>query len=328
MKVVKLNSKKGLLKGIIKANDDLIVLSYVIEEGDRLVAFSRRKITVGKSIKIKTVKIGIEVESMKLSETSLELGGKIFYSSEESIPLHKYHTLDLVVKKGFVLYKDRFLNFQMRMLEKSVQKSPKIFICVYEEGYAIFYTITNYSLKKTYEFKFSVPGKRFENKRREVFFEKLSRLLLEQHEKAKWTAFIIGGKGLDNEDLKEKLKNLDATYDTVSYADTGLKELIAKNVINKVVSSTKIAMQRNMISEYLGWISNGEKTCVYGERNIEDAMMKNEVASAITTREFAVTHKSLIERLDRGGTELYFFDERDDSLDTLDGFGGIIIKTK
>ncbi len=328
MRIVKLDSKKGILKGIIKANDDLIILSYVIEEGDRLVAFSRRKITLGKSSKIKTIKIGIEVESIKLSEDSIDIGGKIFYSSEESVPLHKYHTVDLRVKKGFVLYKDRFLNFQLEMLDKAVQRSPKIFICVYEEGHAIFYAITNYSLKKTYELNLSVPGKRFENRGREVFFEKLSRLLTEEYQKTKWTAFIIGGKGLDNEALKERLKEVNATYDTVSYADTGLRELLAKNVINKVVSSTKIATQRKFIEDFLGRISRGDKSCVYGERNIEDALMKSEVDSAIVTREFAVSHKSIIERLDRTGADIYFFDEKDDSLDTLDGFGGLIIKLK
>ncbi len=327
MKILKLEQKEGFLRAIIQSYEDLLTLSYVISGGDRLAAYSRRKITIGKEHVIKTVKIGIDVEKTQLSETGLALSGKIFSSSDEDIPLHKYHTIYLKPKVGFILKKQKMLAFQVKLLRRSQERMPKIFVCVYEPGHAIFYSIINGSTKKKYELKENVSGKRFKNDSRGEFFDKLSGSIKEEYQKSKWGAFIVAGKAMDNEELKNgALSGLNISYYTVSYAETGLRELISKDLINQLLKGTKLALQRESMKSYLEAISSGDKNYVYGKEKIADAIDSKTIKEAIITRDFAMSNLGLIEKLDSAGTELFFFDEKDNSFDQLSGFGGIILK--
>ncbi len=327
MKLIRLDKKKGLVKAIVKSYDDLIILSYVIEPGDKLLSYSRRKINAGAAPDIRLVKIGIAIEKTYLSETSLGVSGKIISSSDENVPLHKYHTIDLRPGNGFVLHKDKLLSFQARMLLKSQERSPRILICVYEDGYAIFYKITNYSLRRLYEVKENVSGKRFKNDTRSKFFVRLTQQITEEYNKIRWSLVIVAGKAIDNEELKNgALKDLKIQYETVSYADTGLKEITSKDKISSLLRNTKIATQRNLIKEYINEISKGNPLYVYGFNKIKEKMADNRPVEGILSKEFVMSHKELIEQLDGAGTNIIFFDEKDESLDLLDGFGGAILK--
>lgn len=327
MKLLKLDRKEGIIRGVIKSYDDLVVLSYVITPGDRLTAYSRRKITIGKEHVIKTVKIGIDAEKTELTPVGLSVSGKIFFSSDPDIPLHKYHTIYLKLKSGFSLSKSRILDFQASILRRSEQRSPKIFVCVYELGYAIFYRITNYSVKRLYELKENVQGKRFKNETKEKFFDKLEESIENEYKKTKWDVFIVAGKAMDNEELKRgRLKDLDISYETVSYADTGLHELIAKDKINALLKNTKIGMQRRLIKEYLSAISAGSPDYVYGRAKILEALGSKSPVEVLVTRDFVMENLDLMAKLESLGAEIQFFDEKDDSLDQLAGFGGILLK--
>ncbi len=327
MKLLKIDTKKNIIRGLINSYDDLVVLQYIIERGDRLVSYSKRKVAIGDEQVIKVVKIGIEVETIGLESGSLRVGGKIFYTSDEDIPLHKYHTLDLRVKTAFTVRKDKILGFQVRLIKNAQERSPKVFVCVYEPGYAIMYSISNYSLRRMYEVKHNVQGKRFKNDSRLVFLDKLGKALVEEYSRRKWNVFIVAGTAIDNEDLRRGvLKDLDIVYETVSYADTGLKELVGKDRINELISRTKIATQRNLIGEYVGGISKGDEKYVYGKDAVRAATGETAVVQAIVTKEYVLFNKDAINQLDAGNVDIVFFDEKDDSLDQLQGLGGIILK--
>ncbi len=328
MKIILFKPKRGELKAIVRSYDDLVVLSYIIENGDHVTSYSRRKISVGDEQEIKLIKIGIIVENVKLMGNSLALSGKIDFSSDENVPLHKYHTIDIRIKTGFSLQKKRFLDFQLKFVLKSKEKSPKIAVYVYENGYAIFYRITNFSMKRIHELKEDVSGKRFKNTTRQQFFEKLSKAIADEHEKTRWDLFIVAGTSMDNEELKRSyLKDIhDIQYETVSYAHTGLKELMDKDRINELLKGTQISTQRAVIKEFINDISNGNEDYVYGFDRIRSRTETSTPLRAIFTRSFVMDHKDLVEELDKKGTDILFFSEKDESLDLLEGFGGGIVK--
>ncbi len=329
MKSLKIDTKKNIIRALVNSYDDLIVLQYIVEKGDRLVAYSKRKMEVAGEQVVKVVKIGIEVEDVEPAEKALRISGRIFYSSDKDIPLHKYHTLELKLKSAFNLGKQKIMTFQINMLRKAQERSPKVFVCVYEPGYGILYQITNYSVRRLYEVKHSVQGKRFKNESREAFIEKLGTALAEEYAKRKWNVFIVAGTTIDNEDLRKGLlKGMSVTYETVSYADTGLKELISKDKINEMISRTKVATQRNLINEYIGEISKGNEKYVYGKKGMEDTLHDSRVIQAIVTKDYVFKNKDVINSLDSNGVDIIFFDERDESLEQLQNFGGIIVKLR
>jgi hypothetical protein len=173
----------------------------------------------------------------------------------------------------------------------------------------------------------SHAGERFKNESRAKFFNSLVTAILGEYNKTKWSLVIVAGKAMDNEELKKTaLKDTNISYETVSYADTGLKELVEKDKINTLVKNTKISLQRTLVKSYISEISNGNKAFIYGPEKIKAALDGAVPEEAIITREFVLRYKELIEELDEKGTNIIFFDEKDESLDMLSGFGGAIIK--
>ena len=326
MKITKLDTKSGSVKAIVKSYSDLVSLQYILESGDELTAYSRRKVVVGKSQEIKTIKIGILIEKVKLTETSLDITGRITYSSDENVPLHKYHTIQIKRGIGFTLKKGRFLNFQIKLLRQAAESSPTVFICVYEEGAAFFYVMSNYRIKRKMEFNKAVSGKRFKNESRKDFFTKLSALLLEEYKK-RYGAFIVAGKAMDNEDLRNNyLKDKNITYEVVSYADTGLRELLSKNRINEVLNNARLSIQRQLINEYLSGISRNDKQYAYGKEEINLALIERVPQQALLSKEYVLNNREILEKLDSLGCEVVLFDENDESLSQLNSFGGILVK--
>ena len=326
MKLVKLDVRRKIIKGIIKSYRDLSILVYLVDKGDEFTAYSKRKITAGKSHEIKTVKIGLEVDNTQLTETSLDISGKIVYSSDENVPLHKYHKIILKKGNGFILKKNKLLDFQIKLVKQSVSSSPRVFICAYENGLAIMYVMSDYGIKKKMEIKQNVSGKRFSNETRKTFFSRLSQILREEYKKG-YTAFIVAGKSLDNDELKkEYLNDLNVSYETVSYADTGLKELLSKDSINAALLNAKLLKQINLMKEYILSISKNDQRYVYGTNNILNNLSERPPLQAIVSKDYVLTNKDIIEKLDRSGCEIVLFDEEDDSLKQLIGFGGIIVK--
>ena len=326
MKLVRLNVKKGIVKAIIKSYSDLVFLQYILEKGDELTAYSRRKMTVGNSQEVKTIKIGLQIEKIGLTDTSLDVSGKIVYSSDQNVPLHKYHTILLKKGTGFVLKKEKIMTFQARMLRQAVESSPRVFICIYEEGYALFYSMSDYRIKKRMELRKNVSGKRFDNETKKAFFLKLSELLRVEYKK-NYTAFIVAGKALDNEDLrKDYLKGMNVEYENVSYADTGLRELLSKDSINAALFKARLSVQRNLISEYVSGISRNDERYVYGQEQIKKEINGRKPLQALVSKEYLLNNREAIEKLDTLGCEIVLFDETDDSLHQLVGFGGILVK--
>jgi len=326
MKITKLDSKNNTVKAIVKSYSDLVFLQYICENGDEMTAYSRRKVVVGKSQEIKTIKITVIIEKIKLTETSLDIGGRITYSSDENVPLHRYHTIQIRRGTGFILKKNRLLHFQVKLLKQAAETSPRVFICVYEEGMAFFYVMSNYRIKRKMDFSKAVSGKMFKNESRKEFFTKLSSLLSKEYEKG-YNAFIVAGKAMDNEDLRKNyLKDKNITYETVSYADTGLKELLSRNRINEALNKARLSIQRQLINEYLSGISKNDKHYVYGSEEIARALNERNPQQAIISKEYILNNKEIVEKLDSMGCEIVLFDEADESLNQLNSFGGILVK--
>ena len=186
--------------------------------------------------------------------------------------------------------------------------------------------MSNYRIKRKMDFSKSVSGKRFKNESRKEFFTKLSTLLLEEYKKG-YNAFIVAGKAMDNEDLRKNyLKDKNIVYETVSYADTGLKELLSRDSINAALGKSRLAVQRKLMNEYLTGISKNEKNYVYGKEQINTALNEKRPVQALLSKEYVLNNKEILERLDSMDCEVVLFDENDESLSQLNSFGGILVK--
>ncbi|MGC8516349.1 MAG: hypothetical protein ACP5MT_00420 [Candidatus Acidifodinimicrobium sp.] len=326
MKIIKFSPSEGLLKVSVKSIEDLVVLSYVIEPGDKIVSQTKRKIEFGKEKEVKTVRLGIDVERVDLSGESLSVSGKIFESSDEDVPLHRYHTISIELDTIFTLQKESFLKYQIKAIKNSSIRSPKVFVCVYESGYAIFYSMTDYSIRKVREIRENVSGKRFKSSGSELFFDKLEKALLEETKKD-WDLFIVAGVGIYNERIKDKIGIDSIIYETVSYADTGLKELMEKDVINNKLKERSMINQKKKMDEYIKSISSGDNRYVYGVEKIYDKLNHSvPPEEALVSKDFIGRNKDLISALDKASADIVIFNQQDESLYTLNSFGGIIVK--
>ena len=83
-----------------------------------------------------------------------------------------------------------------------------------------------------------------------------------------YSVFIVAGKAMDNEDLrKNHLKDKNIVYENVSYADTGLKELLSRDSINAALGKAIVKSYSDLI--FLQYIlENGDELTAYSRRKI------------------------------------------------------------
>jgi len=325
MNILKFDHKKGIIKARIKNYDDIIILNLIIEKGDQITAITRRKININGHIDIRKIKIKLSVESTEIKENALDVSGVIVYSSDEMVP-HKHHTIKLKVGSVFLLIKKELLNFQIDLLKKSANKTKIVIICVYEIGYAIFYKMTDVSLKKLFEIKGDVSGKMFKNESRKDFINELEKNIKEEYNKEEFDLFLVAGDNLTNQILKKDLAGINISFETVSYAHTGLNELIKKDVINKLLLNAQVVKQKEIINEFIEQISKNNPKYLYGIEQIKKATEDGSVEAAVISKNFVIKNKEIVKRMDESGVDIFMAYQNDESLDMLDNFGGAIIK--
>ena len=67
-------------------------------------------------------------------------------------------------------------------------------------------------------------------------------------------------------------------------------------------------------------------SCKPVSAKILEALGSKSPVEVLVTRDFVMENLDLMAKLESLGAEIQFFDEKDDSLDQLAGFGGILLK--
>ncbi|VVB85007.1 Peptide chain release factor subunit 1 [uncultured archaeon] len=301
MKVLKkeLRFNEGEISLITESLDDLWHLKYILEPGDLVYAFTKRRIE-GATDKLrpekadkKTVRLGINVEKVEFHKFSnrLRVHGIIV---EGSIDEGAYHTLNVEEGTNLSIIK-RWKNDQLERIREAeiAARRPKVIIAAIEEGEASIGLVRQFGVEEDSSLRQSL-GKGEGNNRNEFFGELASQL--------KWAAekvdaVILAGPGFTKEDFlgflrtrEPELAKKAVLEDTTSIGVSGFQEVLRRGAVDRIMEESRIGREAKLIEELMKEISmNGR--AAYGMADVRNALSLGAIETLLITDELLRTER-------------------------------------
>ncbi len=300
MKLLKkeLRFNEGELSLIAESLDDLWHLKYILEPGDMVYAFTKRRIE-GATDKLrpekadkKTVRLGIKVEKVEFHKFSNRL--RVHGIIAEGIDEGAYHTLNIEDGTNLSVVK-KWKNDQLERIKEAeiASKRPKVIIAMIEEGEACIGVVRQFGVEESSSLRQSL-GKGEGNKRNEFFGELASQL--------KWAAekvdaVILAGPGFTKEDFLDFLKVKEAEIakkvvleDTSSIGISGFQEVLRRGAVDRIMEESRIGREAQLIEELIRELSIDGKAA-YGMQDVKNAQNLGAIEFLLITDELLRTQR-------------------------------------
>lgn len=332
MRILKKRLKEGTVKLKIEGPEDLWHLQKILEAGDIITGKTKRKTTIKRQQEIdygerKPVILSIELEKFSYhKETSrLRLAGRIV-SGPEDIQLSSHHTMD--AKAGVALQiRKQWKRHQLERLEKARTKGQRILICLIDREEADFAGYSDEGLEMLASISFKkVSREKEQEESKSAFYRQVSEYL---QQKEGYSMLIIAGPGFERENFLEYLKEnrnplaSKALMEHSSYIGiSGAKEVIKKSA-NRILRTTRIAMETDLVENLLKEIARPEGKAVYGEKETRKAIEYGAVEILLISEEKMMDYKELIDAAEKISSRIVFISSDHESGEKLLHLGGI-----
>lgn len=300
MKVLKkeLRFGEGEISLITESLDDLWHLKYILEPGDLVFAFTKRRIE-GATDKLRpekadkrTIRLGITVEKVEFHKFSNRL--RVHGTILEGIDTGAYHTLNIEEGTNLSIVK-KWKNDQLERIKEAeiAGLRPKVIIATIEEGEASIGMVRQFGVEESSSLRQSL-GKG-EGNRRNEFFGELAAQLKWASEKV--DAVILAVPGFTKEDFLDFLKTRDQELakkivleDTSSIGISGFQEVLRRGAVDRIMEESRIGREACLIEDLMKEISmNGR--AAYGMTDVRNAQSLGAIETLLITDELLRTER-------------------------------------
>ncbi len=283
---------KGYLRVRVESDDDLWLLSLLIEEGDIVASRTTRDVRIeGSEKKRIPMVLAIRVQGMEFQPFSgrLRVKGVIVEGPEEYGLRGSHHTLSIDVGMSIDIVKKSGkidLRFVEKILRLSRRRGKGLIVAVDHDEYAIA-LLQSQGLRYLREGYVQPPSKR-DPKGYEAYERSLSDLareiekILEEHGA---NIVVIGSPGAIAEKVAGLLRNIDpgvrVITDSVSMGGrAGVEEMLRRGSIPRILSEQVAIEAEETIRSYIETLSREPERVVAGLDNILKAAEMNAVKKA------------------------------------------------
>lgn len=291
MKIIKQDTKEGIIELVPETLDDLWHLSHIIETGDNASSKTTRRIQDNTGDKLrsdrgvkKTFYLGLDIENITfhLFTGKLRLTGVITRGPEDLIPLGSHHTLEVKLNTPLTIKKQRWQNWAIKRLNQAIDASKKLsaMIIVLEDDTATIGLMRQFGIEYYGPIKGHVSGKRIIDKNRQKNIVQFYEKVIESIEKFDSIQnIVIAGPGFVKNDfhdyLKEKHKSLakmSVIEATGSGGRNGIGEVLKKGTVEKLTSENRVAVEMGAIDKLLAQIGKNSSKIAYGIKQTKEAI--------------------------------------------------------
>ena len=283
MKIVKQDTKDGIIEVIPETLDDLWHLSHIVEVSDNVSSKTTRRIQDNTGDKLrsdrgvkKTFYLGIDVESINfhLFTGKLRLTGVITRGPEDLIPLGSHHTLEVKLNTPLTIKKLKWPKWVLKRLKQAIDASKKLsaIIVVIEDDTATLGLMRQFGIEYYGPVKGNISGKRILDKNRNKNIIKFYESIIDSINKFDSIQnIIIAGPGFYKNDfydyIKDKHKDL-ASKSIIESTGTGgrvgIHEVLKKGTVEKLTVENRVASEMGAISGLLEEIAQNSSKVAYG----------------------------------------------------------------
>lgn len=309
MKIIKQDTKDGIIEVIPETLDDLWHLSHIVEVGDNASSMTTRRVqdTTGDKLRSdrgvkKTFYLGLDVEniSFHLFTGKLRLTGVISRGPEDLIPLGSHHTLEVKLNVPLSIKKEKWPKWAIKRLNQAIKASKKLsdIIVAIEDDIATLGLIRQFGLEYYGPIKGNISGKRLIDKNRQKniiqFYEKVIESII------KFDGIqniIVAGPGFVKNDfydyIKNKHKNLAKKViieNTGSGGRVGIHEVIKKGTVEKLTSEHRVASEILAVNQLLEEIGKNSSKIAYGLKETKNAISMGAVERLLILDNVVASH--------------------------------------
>lgn len=291
MKIIKQDTKEGIVEVVPETLDDLWHLSHIAEVGDNVSSKTTRRIQDNTGDKLrsdrgvkKTFYLGIDVEniSFHLFTGKLRLTGVITRGPEDLIPLGSHHTLEVKLNTPLTIKKSRWPKWALKRLKQAIDASKKLsaIIVVIEDDTATLGLMRQFGIEYYGPIKGNISGKRILDKNRNKNIVKFYETIVESIIKFDSIQnIVIAGPGFYKNDfyeyLKDKHKDL-ASKSVIEATGTGgrvgIHEVLKKGSVEKLTVENRVASEMIAVDELLSEIGKNSSKVAYGVKETGEAI--------------------------------------------------------
>ena len=213
MKIIKDDRKHGSVTISVSSLDDLWFLSQVIDFGDHVSGKTLRKMKLGSADERKAnvvkrwVKVTVLVDKVEFHKynNSLRVAGKITEGPDD-VQLGSFHTINVEENAVISIKKKKWLKHQFdRLKEASVEKFPKVLLCVLDRKEVSFALLKRFGYQLMSELEGEVQEKRFPSvKKSSSFYSDVVKALQEYVARLNIEHVVIASPAFWKEDLYKK----------------------------------------------------------------------------------------------------------------------------
>jgi protein pelota len=295
MKVLKKNLKgrEGEITLVPETLDDLWHLKYIIEPGDLIFAFTKRKADAAtdklrpeKSEK-KTVRLGIRAESLEFHKFSNRL--RIHGPIEHGMDAGAYHTLNIEEGTDLSVIKQWKGDQLERIKEAEASaKRPRVIIVAIEEGDADIGFVRHYGVE-LYVHICQSSGKGEGSLREDFFKEVLEKL---KYPLTGEESVVLAGPGFTKEDFLKYVRSQEpdiaagiVTEDTASIGTSGFQEVLRRGAVDRITEQSRLSRETSLMEDLLKEIATDGKAA-YGMAEVRKAQDFGAIESLLVSDEF------------------------------------------
>ena len=300
MKIIKQDTKEGIIEVVPETLDDLWHLSHIVEVGDNASSKTTRRIQDNTGDKLrsdrgvkKTFYLGLDIEnvSFHLFTGKLRLIGVITRGPEDLIPLGSHHTLEVKLNTPLKIQKEKWPKWAIKRLNQAIDASKKLsaIIVVLEDDTATLGLMRQFGIEYYGPIKGNVSGKRIVDKNRQKniiqFYEKVIESIVKFDSIQN---IVIAGPGFVKNDfydyLKEKHKDLakiSIVEATGSGGRVGISEVLKKGTVEKLTSENRVAIEMGAINKLLEQIGKNSSKIAYGSKEVKNAINMGAVSELL-----------------------------------------------
>jgi protein pelota len=317
MKLLNQDRKEGYAKIELENEDDLWRMKDFFREGDKVRKFTQRTMLEGREKK--SMKLTIEVEKTSFENGRLRLTGEITEAGDD-VELG-YHSFNVESGSELEIWRN-FSEKDWDNLEKWSEKDPySVLFCLVEKGEANFYVVRESGIQSLSGVEENMPGKMYgSDKSEDEFLKQVAATIRRVEDDVDFV--VIGGPGF----VKERLKNfleIDDLFvqDTSVTGKTGLHEAIKRGALDKVVRSSRVAEETQVMEEFMEKLRKDEPVS-YGEE-VEELAEMGAVEKLLITPKKAREKEEVVETVEQQGGEVEVVHTDHEAGERLQGFTGI-----
>lgn len=342
MKILHKDLREGKFKLQIDNNDDVWLISQIVDSGDLVSGQTFRKIKIGDSENAESVKkkmyIEIEIDRVEFARNSkmLKLIGKVTQGPED-IPLGSFHSLNVDPDSTITIKKNEWMKFQLMRLDEAEKNTDRrVMLVACDRNHAIIAKMTGQGFEIISELKGDSQKKMMDEAKGKDFFFELISTISEYAKHHKISQIVIGTPDFWRKHIQEEIKDKELGNKIIfglcySVSNSGLNELLKRPEVKEALHKDRAIKEVEAVENLLTEISK-EALAAYGFKQVKSAVENGAVKTLLITDEFMTKKREqnafgevdyLMRTADNMKADIIIISSEHEGGKKLDGLGGI-----